>query len=61
MRKKIIFWKNELSEKEGHGRPLKASLADAWVKYGNDTYPHIIHMVVDADIPKIREPEGGGV
>ena len=61
MRKKIIFWKNELTREVGHGRPLEASLADAWAKYENDRYHYIIHMAVDADITKIQDLEGGVV
>jgi len=53
MRKKIVFWKHEITGVDGHGMPLEAYLADAWTKKGNEDYPDIIHMAVDADITKM--------
>jgi hypothetical protein len=47
---KIVFWKSELTGAEGHGKTVLPSIADAWVTYGNENFPQIIHMAIEAKV-----------
>ncbi|MBE9594224.1 MAG: hypothetical protein IMF19_12200 [Proteobacteria bacterium] len=54
MTKKMVFWKSELTGEEGHGEPLPPSIADAWVTYGNEKFPEVIHMAIEAKVKKFE-------
>lgn len=48
-RDKIVFWESGTGAK-GNGKKHPPDTADAWVAYGNEQYPTVVHRAIEAKI-----------
>lgn len=46
---KVVHWKSRTTGAAGHGSPMQAKLAEAWVAYLKDKLPELIHWTEEAD------------